>query len=422
MGGPPADCADPVAGVRPEPEAIGAHRCAARRPPGVAKTALRRVPRAGVPERPDPADEERCHAFATRTRHSGPVATPTDERRRCDGRPDDPTAPRRALAVPASPSCCRPTCAGGHRDRRCARRLVPGALAGGRPRRLRHRPLRDAAAGGGRPRRRAAGRRCPAPPRRSSPSPGHRTAAGSPTWSAPAARSAPSCTWCAPTAAATAWSPGRTRAPPCSPAAGPARATTSARSPPATGRTPTSSWSTSPPVRTAPSPAAASSRSRSVSADERFVLARRGPRGYRHIVVIDVATGVQRRVLGLDAPGGIASEDGRFGPDGRSVYVRASLPGAPFADRAGLVAVPLSEDGVPGEGRVVLSRAGRRPGRLRAADRRHRARRVERRRGHRTAACTTVADGAVVRADRAARAGHAGLVAVGRRRRRWSPS
>jgi dipeptidyl aminopeptidase/acylaminoacyl peptidase len=94
----------------------------------------------------------------------------------------------------------------------------------------------------------------------------------------------------------------------------------------------------------------------SVSADQRYVLARRGPRGYRHIVVVDVATGVQRRLLGLDAPGGIASEDARFGPDGRSVFVRASLPGMPFTDRAGLIAVPLSEDGVPGEGRVVLSR------------------------------------------------------------------
>jgi dipeptidyl aminopeptidase/acylaminoacyl peptidase len=93
----------------------------------------------------------------------------------------------------------------------------------------------------------------------------------------------------------------------------------------------------------------------SVSADERFVLARRGPRGYRHIVVAEVATGVQRRVLALDAPGGIASEDGRFGPDG-SVYLRASLPGPPGADRAGLVAVPLSEDGLPGEGHVVLAR------------------------------------------------------------------
>src|SRR5215204_7561283 len=93
-----------------------------------------------------------------------------------------------------------------------------------------------------------------------------------------------------------------------------------------------------------------------VSADERFVLARRGPRGFRHIVVIDVRTGVQRRVLPLDAPGGLASEDGRFAPDGRSLFVRASLPGAPGADRSGLVAVPLSEDGVPGEGRVVLRR------------------------------------------------------------------
>jgi dipeptidyl aminopeptidase/acylaminoacyl peptidase len=95
----------------------------------------------------------------------------------------------------------------------------------------------------------------------------------------------------------------------------------------------------------------------SVSADQRLVLARRGPRAYRHIVVIDVASGVQRRLIGLDAPGGIASEDGRFGPDGRSVFVRASLPGEPFTDRAGLVQVPLSEHGVPGEGRVVLFRA-----------------------------------------------------------------
>jgi dipeptidyl aminopeptidase/acylaminoacyl peptidase len=94
----------------------------------------------------------------------------------------------------------------------------------------------------------------------------------------------------------------------------------------------------------------------SVSADERFLLARRGPRGYRHIVVVDVAGGVQRRVLALDAPGGLASEDGRFAPDGTSVYLRASLPGAPGSDRAGLVLVPLSPDGVPGEGRTVLYR------------------------------------------------------------------
>ncbi|WP_456599100.1 S9 family peptidase [Blastococcus sp. SYSU DS0616] len=93
-----------------------------------------------------------------------------------------------------------------------------------------------------------------------------------------------------------------------------------------------------------------------VSADHRTVLARRGPRAYRHIVVIDVATGIQRRVLPLDAPGGIASEDGRFTDDGATVHVRAALPGPPGADRAGLVAVPLT-DGVPGPGRTVLQRA-----------------------------------------------------------------
>jgi dipeptidyl aminopeptidase/acylaminoacyl peptidase len=86
------------------------------------------------------------------------------------------------------------------------------------------------------------------------------------------------------------------------------------------------------------------------------VLCRRGPRGYRHIVIVDVATGEQRRVLALDAPGGIASEDGRFAPDGRSVYLRASLPGEPGTDRAGLVCVPLDDRGMPGKGRVVLYR------------------------------------------------------------------
>jgi dipeptidyl aminopeptidase/acylaminoacyl peptidase len=94
----------------------------------------------------------------------------------------------------------------------------------------------------------------------------------------------------------------------------------------------------------------------SVSADERLVLARRGPRVHRHVVLIDVATGQQRRLVGPEAPGGTASEDGRFAPDGRSVFVRGSLPGEPFTDRAGLVQVQLSGDGVPGEVRVVLSR------------------------------------------------------------------
>ncbi|MCU1613811.1 MAG: Prolyl oligopeptidase [Frankiales bacterium] len=93
-----------------------------------------------------------------------------------------------------------------------------------------------------------------------------------------------------------------------------------------------------------------------VSVDERWVLARRGPRGHRHVVLADVRTGEQRRVLAPNAPGGAGSEDGRFGPDGRSVYVRAALPGPPGADRAGLVVVPLSQDGIPGDGRILLSR------------------------------------------------------------------
>jgi dipeptidyl aminopeptidase/acylaminoacyl peptidase len=92
-----------------------------------------------------------------------------------------------------------------------------------------------------------------------------------------------------------------------------------------------------------------------VSADGRLVLARRGPRGHRHVVVVEVATGAQRRVLPLDAPGGVASEDGRFGSDG-CVYLRASLPGPPDADRSGLVAVPVDGSGVPGPARVVLAR------------------------------------------------------------------
>ena len=93
----------------------------------------------------------------------------------------------------------------------------------------------------------------------------------------------------------------------------------------------------------------------------------------------------------LDAPGGIASEDGRFGPDGRSVLRarlaarRARSPTAP-----GLVQVPLSEDGVPGRGPGRPVPSGRRPGRLRPAHRRHRARRLERRRGHRAAGARPV--------------------------------
>jgi dipeptidyl aminopeptidase/acylaminoacyl peptidase len=96
-----------------------------------------------------------------------------------------------------------------------------------------------------------------------------------------------------------------------------------------------------------------------VTGDERTVLARRGPRGHRHVVLVDVATGVQRRVIPLGAPGGRASEDGRFAPDGRSVFLRAGLPGVPGvprSDRTALVRVELDEDRAPGAAEVLVSR------------------------------------------------------------------
>ena len=96
-----------------------------------------------------------------------------------------------------------------------------------------------------------------------------------------------------------------------------------------------------------------------VAADERTVLARRGPRGHRHVVLVDVASGQQRRVIPLGAPGGRASEDGRFAPDGRAVFLRAGLPavpGVPRSDRTALVRVELGEDRTPGAAEVLVSR------------------------------------------------------------------
>ena len=93
-----------------------------------------------------------------------------------------------------------------------------------------------------------------------------------------------------------------------------------------------------------------------VAADESRLLARRGPRGWRHVVLVDVATGEQRRVIPADAPGGRQSEDGRFGPDGRSVYLRAAQAGPAGEDRTALVVVPLSAGGQPGQARVLVRR------------------------------------------------------------------
>ena len=383
--------ARPVPETRPEPEAIGARRARrAGRPAWRARGASRRAGGAGTARAPPM--RARCHVFATRTRHSGPRRR--GRARRCDGQPDD----RRR---PVAPPSARPTAAGaprGHRDRRCA--AAPGAprcrrratasptsptAPGSRGWRW-PRSTADAAGRavrarrGGRLRRLVAGRRLarlPGQPRRLDL---RRAARRASRRQRPPRGRRP-----------------RTRAPPSSRAAGPGRAPTPAPSPPATAPTPTSSWSTPPPARTAPSPAAASSSVTSVSAGERFVLARRGPRGYRHIVVIDVATGVQRQVLGPDAPGGIASEDGRFGPDGRSVYVRASLPGAPFADRAGPRRGPAVRGRRPGRGPRRPLPSGRRPGRLRAARPTAPCSPCGTSTGSPNCWCTTLSDGSLVR-------------------------
>ena len=93
-----------------------------------------------------------------------------------------------------------------------------------------------------------------------------------------------------------------------------------------------------------------------VAPDEGRLLARRGPRGHRHVVLVDVPTGQQTRVVPTGSPGWQQSEDGRFGPDGHSVYLRAALPGPPGEDRTGLLVVPLSADGAPGVAEVLVSR------------------------------------------------------------------
>ncbi|SCX38978.1 Dipeptidyl aminopeptidase/acylaminoacyl peptidase [Klenkia marina] len=93
-----------------------------------------------------------------------------------------------------------------------------------------------------------------------------------------------------------------------------------------------------------------------VAPDGTRLLARRGPRGWRHVVLVDVATGRQQRLVPADAPGGRQSEDGRFAPDGRAVHLRAAQPGPLGEDRTALVAVPLSAAGEPGEARVVVGR------------------------------------------------------------------
>lgn len=90
----------------------------------------------------------------------------------------------------------------------------------------------------------------------------------------------------------------------------------------------------------------------SVSPDGRRLLARRGSRGRRHLVIGEIDAGPGsvprpvRRLLATDFPdeGADLAEDGRFASDGSGVYLR-TVAGR---DRYALGFVPLAADGSPG--------------------------------------------------------------------------
>lgn len=99
----------------------------------------------------------------------------------------------------------------------------------------------------------------------------------------------------------------------------------------------------------------------SVSRDGRWLVARRGPRGRRHLVMAEIPTdptspaAVPRRLLANDFPdeGTDLAEDGRFTPDGSAVYLR-TVAGR---DRYALGLVQLDERGTPGQLRLLAARA-----------------------------------------------------------------
>src|SRR6478752_10241703 len=101
----------------------------------------------------------------------------------------------------------------------------------------------------------------------------------------------------------------------------------------------------------------------SVSGDGRRVIARRGSRGRRHLVVVDINDrgagtddhrGVTRRLLAADFPeqGTDLAEDGRLVPDGSAVYLRFVAG----RERYALGVVPLDAQGGPGPLRVLAER------------------------------------------------------------------
>ena len=104
----------------------------------------------------------------------------------------------------------------------------------------------------------------------------------------------------------------------------------------------------------------------SVSPDASRIIARRGSRGRRHLVIVDIADGRRRcrrhrgrdrlsRLLAADFPdeGTDLAEDGRFSADGSAVYLRTNAG----RERTVLAVVALGADGTPGPYRVLAERA-----------------------------------------------------------------
>ncbi len=103
-----------------------------------------------------------------------------------------------------------------------------------------------------------------------------------------------------------------------------------------------------------------------VSPDATRLVARRGPRGRRHLVLADIPSTVDadpdaplppaRRLLEADFPleGTDLAEDGRFSGDGRTVYLRVGAG----REHPALGAVPLNATGRPGRLRILAERPG----------------------------------------------------------------
>ena len=98
----------------------------------------------------------------------------------------------------------------------------------------------------------------------------------------------------------------------------------------------------------------------SVSRDGRRLIARRGSRGRRHLVIAEIPDdptappATPRRLLAADFPdeGTDLAEDGRFTPDGGAVYLR-TVAGR---ERYALGLVQLGDHGTPGRLRLLAAR------------------------------------------------------------------